>query len=792
MKETPYILDYKDDDNPLSLNEVVLKYLRYWPWFLVSCVLFSSLGYFYEQYASKTYISDAKIKIIDDIQEAKIIPKNIQKSDNNLGPNLENYIEVLTSNKLLLEVVNDLDLDIDYFQHNAFSYHKIWNPPFKIKKNIEDIRLNKALEYEIVLKTEGYKITSQSGNIFFLPYNTATEAINDYLPFSINLADITNFKTVKEEKYKVVLKRKQKAAEGLSKELKIKTSEKDSDAITLAINGQSKDRSEAILDAIIQKLEFYDITDKRAISKRTLEVIDERFKKLSTELDSIEAKKEIYKKLEDLSYIQSDAGTSLQRKSVSVNDVLQLETQISLLKLLQKSVSSSKDYTMLPADIGLSNIALNGLVEKFNEMAKERQKLSFSVESNHPSLVNLSQQIELAKKNIFKTISVYESQLSLSLKQLNEERSRADISYSKIPEKERILRSIERQQSIKENLYLLLLSKREEAAIDYESTTSSIKIIDYGLSSLQPLWPKKTVIYPFSLLIGLVIPFLFIYFESSFDTKIHDRSDIESINPEIPTLIEIPNFGAEKSFISVNDRSPLAESFRILSTNTDFLLKSEIVDGGKVVFVTSSIKAEGKTLIAVNLSLAYASMGKKVLLVGSDLRNPQLHTHTNLDKNTLGLSDFLENSWFSFHEGIQKGFNNDPNHKIYPSGAIPKSAPALLSGNRFVEFIKMAKKDFDYVIVDTAPTMLVTDTLLISKHADATLFVVRSGYTDKKLLRYSKELNKNKKLRNTAYVLNAFGSIKDGKYNYGYAYGYEEKVKKTKFSEVFSRKDETV
>lgn len=269
-----------------------------------------------------------------------------------------------------------------------------------------------------------------------------------------------------------------------------------------------------------------------------------------------------------------------------------------------------------------------------------------------------------------------------------------------------------------------------------------------------------------------MVPFIVVTVRSSFDTKLHDRAEIDNLNPEIPTLIEIPSFGLQKSFDQVPVGSPLSEAFRILSSNTDHLLGKKEAGIGKTIYVTSAIKKEGKTLLATNLSLAFASMGKRVLLVGADLRNPQLHTFTKLDKNAPGLSNYLKEQWFSFYDGIQSGFEDYPNHNMYLSGKIPNSAPALLSHKRYGEFIQKAKEEYDYVIVDTAPTMLVTDTLLISKYADATLFVLRAGITDKKLLQFSKELYKNKKLNNMAYVLNGVGKTKKGNYNYGYAYGY--------------------
>ncbi|MFD0797141.1 GumC family protein [Maribacter chungangensis] len=773
MKETPYILDFKEDDEPIAFRELVVKYLKHWPWFLVSCVLFLALGYAYEKYAPKIYTTEAKIKILDNSQEAKVIPKDVPIGNQNLKLNLENHIEVLKSNQLLNKVVNELDLDVSYYEFRNFSFQSIAHSPFVVTKSIKEDQLEKPLAFEIRLSTAGYHITDETGKKFVVPYEVSAASLKDILPFTISISETMNVLMFKDKKYKVVLHPKRHAAAYLAEDLKIATSEKQSDVLTLSIKGQSTNLSESILNTIVKNFDDDGIKDKQLITRRTLEIVDARFNSLSQELDSIEAGKEGYKIAEDLSYIQTDAGASLQRKSETETELLKLETQISLLGLLDRTVSNEAEYNLLPADIGLANSALNAMVEKYNELARERQKLGSSLQPGHPKLVNLSERLEFSKQNILSTVKVYKSQLAISRRQLDKQKNKADLSYAELPEKERVLRSIERQQAIKENLYLLLLKKREEAAIDYASTSSSVKVIDYAISSIKPFWPKKALVYPLFLALGLMLPFMFVLLRSSFDTKLHDRAEIERLNPEIPTLIEIPLFKAEKSFAKVPVGSSLSEAFRILSVNTDHLLGMQETDIGKVICVTSAIKREGKTLLATNLSLAYASMGKRVLLVGADLRNPQVHSYTALDKNVPGLSNYLKDQWFSFYDGIQSGFENYPSHNIYLSGKIPNSAPALLSHKRFAEFIDKAKQEYDYVILDTAPTMLVTDTLLISKYADATLFVVRSGLTDKKLLQFSKELFKNKKLKNMAYVLNGVGKTKNGNYNYGYAYGYD-------------------
>jgi capsular exopolysaccharide synthesis family protein len=316
------------------------------------------------------------------------------------------------------------------------------------------------------------------------------------------------------------------------------------------------------------------------------------------------------------------------------------------------------------------------------------------------------------------------------------------------------------------------LQKREEAAISYAVTAPTVKVVDYGLTNDIPVSPKKTMVYALSLLAGMFLPFAVLYIRFTLDTKIHDRSDIEKVTTDIPVVGEIPFFKEVKKKLQANDRSIMAESFRILSTNVDYLLQEKNKGEAQVVMVTSSVKGEGKTLLSYNLAVAHASLNKKVLLIGADLRNPQLHGFYQLSVNHKGLSDYLNDPGMNWKDYVVKSGGDNPTLEVCFGGSIPPNTPQLLSSPAFEKFITAAKKEFDYIIVDTAPTMLVTDTLLISKFADVTVFVTRSGQTDKRLLDFSKNLSKTKKLKNMAYVVNGVGNGKAKGYNYGYGYGY--------------------
>jgi len=380
--------------------------------------------------------------------------------------------------------------------------------------------------------------------------------------------------------------------------------------------------------------------------------------------------------------------------------------------------------------------------------------------------------------------------LAVSIKNVKSLKQENSSTFSKIPAKEKKLRSIERQQNIKETLYLFLLQKREEASVAKAITTPSIKVVDYAMTNHIPIAPKRSSIYFSALFIGLIITLGIVYIIFLFDTKIHSKLDFDRLSPNIPVVAEIPFIDEENRIINKNDRSVLAESFRILRTNINYLIPIKNEGECTVIYTCSSIKGEGKTFVSLNLALTYASMNKKILLLGADLRNPQLHKYIKLNKNRVGLSNYLYDTTTDWKSLInEKVFYNEFLSIVF-AGSVPPNPAELLSNGRFEEILNILKKQYDYIIVDTAPTILVTDTLLISQLADITVYVTRANHTDKKLLTYSKGLKEQGKLVNVSYVINNVGGERGYGYkysygytygyNYGYAYGYGEDVENNK------------
>lgn len=771
MKENYYILSNDEEDNSLQLKEVFFKYLRYWPWFLIAIGISLVFAFLYFRYAPTIYSSVAKIKIIDDSKELEIANDPLSLLSGNPKINLDNEIEVLKSYRILDQVVTALDLEISYYEVGNIKTRQIYNAPFKVTKLFPEDSLKKSVVYHFNFEVEPPEIIDGDGVTKTLDSST-TKFFNTGFPIEIQLVNGIDLSTFRSKKFSVQIRKKKETVLELAKNLEIKATNKNSEVLSLKLKSESPQLSEAILNEIIHRFDKDGILDRQLVSKRTMDFIDARFVYLSNELDSIEVGKKDFKQNNNLSYIEADAGLTIQKKSVAENEVFQLETQIELSKLLQKNLNKQNDFGLLPADIGLENSSINNLVSEYNQIALEREKLTSSGGVNNPMVKILSDQLQRGKQNIITTVNAYRNQLNISLRQLRKEKNRTSTIFSKLPEKEKMLRAIERQQSIKENLFLLLLQKREEAAINFAVTAPSVKVVDYGLTSIKPIAPKKSIILLMALGLGFLLPFGFLFLKFALDTKIKDKSELEKLAGEIPILAEIPSLKDPNSFFEINERSVKAESFRILGTNVNYLLPQRQDNLGHIVFVTSAIKGEGKTFIALNLSIALSSLQKKVLLVGADLRNPQLHTYFNEDKNTKGLSNFLHNPDIDWKDCIYKSNSENSFLDICFGGPIPPNAAQLIAGNTMETFLNIVKEEYDYVIVDTAPTVQVADTLLMSEYADVSIFITRSGYTDKRLIEFSKELSTTKRLKNMAYVLNDVSFSKRAGYNYGYEYGY--------------------
>ena len=771
-------------EEPLDLKKEIFDYLRNWYYFLICIIIALLLANIYLRYKSSIYAVETTVKILDESKNGLKLPSELLgMMANKSGLNLENEMEVLKSRRLFGPVVSQLNLTTTYFNKGKFKNTELWNSPIKVTLITHKDSLFSPLELKISVKTDGYWITPTDAKAFFLPGLHAKTRIKN-----IDLILEPNSHWTPQQagyKFHVTIVPFKTAVESLKSKISVSQIGKESEILSVKVLETNKDKGIDLLDKIIEIFNEDGINDRRLVNEKTVRFIDDRFLNLTRELDSIENKKRDFKKSKEMSFIEVDALVEVNSKTFSNNSLFKIETQIELSDLLKEALDSSKT-TLLPANIGLDNAIINALIGEYNVLILQRDRLIKTAGSENPTLKGLESQIAILKNNINESIYTYNKQLKISLSQQQDNYSEFKNEVLEIPSNEKILRSIERQQKIKENLYLLLLQKREESAIAYAVTSPSIKIIEFAHASGTPVSPKRNTLYLIAIFIGFSIPFAIIYIHKLLDTKIKSSNDVVFKKSQIPVIAEVPLFKDFKLLTDKNDRSVHAESFRILASNVSFSLPLKEKNIGQVILITSSITGEGKTFIASNLALAMSSYDKKVLLIGADLRKPKLDATLNLEKGLVGLSTYLHTADQDWKELLVKENPYNENLSILFSGPNPPNPSTIISNGRLDVLLEEAKLDYDYIIIDTAPTIYVNDTFLMAHLADLTLYLTKHNYTEKNLVAYATTLKETQKLKNIVFILNGmssntgYGNKYSYNYGYGYGYGYGENKKISK------------
>ena len=772
--ENQFNSNFFGEEDKIDVKQIVRQYLSHWPWFVIAVVISMLSAYIYLRYAPRIFETYSKIKVLDESEGLELPTSAFVFNRSNI--NLENEIEIISSYLIMERVVRELNLNTVFYEEGTIQTKQIESLPLAYNQIIKPDSISKTLSYKIQVTDKGFQVTNIDTDrvLKFKGHSTYTQ--NHNLPFNVKLNDQIPLSDIVDTAYNIVFTTVKEATLSLKNRIVVEAVGDRSDILKLSIKGESKELSEKTLNTLTTVFNNDGIKDRQLVSERTVDFIDNRFHFLAEELDSIEIDRQEFKQDNRIVDIQTDAQIGIEQRTKSEEEVFALENQLELSKLLTNSLTNQTESDLLPANIGIENVSINELISDYNTAVINRDKLVRSGGENNPMVQLAIAEVQNLKSSIDRSLKAYSAQVTASLNQLKTKNRRLAGRVSQIPEQERLFKAIDRQQKIKESLYLLLLQKREEAAINLAITEPSIKEVELALSSMRPISPKPTIVYAGALLAGLLIPFGVLYLIFMLDTKLHSKDDIAEVTTQIPVIGEIPDLRKKKNIIfnDPNDRSPLAESFRILSSNVDYVLPVKEGEKGKIIYCTSTIKGEGKTYVSLNLSLALSSINKKVLLIGADLRNPQIHTHISEDKQKPGLSNYLHDVDYNWQDALISGFDKHPNHRIILSGSITPNPAHLLTNGRFKKLIEEAREIYDYVVVDTAPTILVTDTMLISQLADVTIYITRANYTEKNLLKFSKDLSESGKLKNMAYVINSVGASKSQGYgyNYGYNYGY--------------------
>ena len=583
-----------------------------------------------------------------------------------------------------------------------------------------------------------------------------------------------------------------RVARGYCNSLSIAPTSKTTSVAVISLKNSSLQRGQDFINQLLEMYNRNTNNDKNEIAQKTAEFIDERIGIISKELGSTEANLETFKRDAGITDLTSEAQIALAGNAEYEKKSVENRTQISLVNDLRKYLRGN-EYEVLPSNVGLQDAALIGAIERYNEMLIERKRLLRTSTENNPAIVNLDTSIRAMKANVQATLEGTLQGLMITKESLDREASRYSRRISNAPGQERAYVSIARQQEIKAGLYLMLLQKREENAIALAATANNAKIIDEAIADDIPVSPKRSMIYLIALMLGVGIPVGIIYLIELTKFKIEGRADVEKLT-SVPVVGDIPltdEKNDKNGSIAVfeNKNNLMSETFRNIRTNLQFMLDND----QKVILVTSTVSGEGKSFVSSNLAISLSLLGKKVVIVGLDIRKPGLNKVFNLSSKEKGITQYLANPEMDLMSLIQQ---SDVNKNLYilPGGTVPPNPTELLARDGLDKAIEILKKNFDYVILDTAPIGMVTDTLLIGRVADLSAYVCRTDYTHKAEYTLINELYHEKKLPNLCTIINGvdlkrrkygyyYGYGKYGKHygygkRYGYGYGYGQEKKK--------------
>ena len=793
MKENLYDELYTEQEEQVDYKALFFKYLIHWKWFVASIVVCLIGGWIYLHYTTPVYSITGSVIIKDNKKNNSVSTGLADLED--LGfysstNNFDNEVEVLHSRTLLKKVVEELDLYINYrTRENLRPVELYKDTPVKVWLTPEEAEKlpNGAAVLEVVLKPGGKLSVSTEidEQEFKQDFNKLPALLTTpYGTFSFTPGDSAIVE--KEQEITVTVAAPRIMANGYANALSVEPTSKTTTIAQITLQNTSPQRGVDFINKLIEIYNRDANDDKNEVASKTAEFIDERIKIINGELGTTEKELETFKRDAGLTDLKSDAQLALSENSEYEKKRAENSTQLRLVQFLSEYANNPDHaYEVLPVNVGLTDTGLTELINRYNEMLLERKRLLRTSSESNPVVVNLDASIRAMRSNVQTTILSVQKGLMITKADLERQAGKYAGRITSAPGQERQLVSISRQQEIKAGLYLMLLQKREENAITLASTANNARIVDEVQAGLLPVSPKGKLIYLIAFVLGIAIPVGIIYIIELLRYKIEDRSDVEKLTT-VPIIGDIPasdNMPKEGSVVvHENQNDMMAETFRNVRTNVQYMLGNN----QKVVLITSTTSGEGKSFVAANLAISFALLGKKVVIVGLDIRKPGLNKAFQMSHKEDGITRYLADPEHTDLMSLLQQSNVTPNLYILPGGAIPPNPTELVARDSLVQAVDRLKKEFDYVILDTAPIGMVTDPQLISRVADMSIYVCRAGYTPKAGYLFINELKDHKKLPNLCTIINDV-NIKTGKYGYGtygkygygrtygYGYGYDEK-----------------
>lgn len=776
MKEDLYDdLYLEEKEEKTDFKAILFRYLIHWPWFAACIAVCLAGAWLYLRYTAPVYNVSASVIIKDNEKSSKAGSSMADLED--LGfyssiSNFDNEVEILHSRTLIKKVVEELDLYINYRAKGRFhdvelyktSPVKVWITP----EEAENMPATATLEISL-LPGDKMNVKVVTGEQEYTKQFDKLPALLTTPSGTFSFVRTDSAAIEGERKILATVSSPRAVASNYGGRLTIEPTSKTTTIAQVSLQSTNKQRGADFINKLVEIYNRDANDDKNEVATKTAEFIDERIKIINGELGTTEQELETFKRDAGLTDLKSDAQLALNENSEYEKKRAENSTQLRLVQFLA-SYANNPDhaYEVLPVNVGLSDTGLTELINRYNEMLLERKRLLRTSSENNPVVVNLDASIRAMRSNVQTTISSVQRGLSITKADLERQAGKYAGRITSAPGQERQLVSISRQQEIKAGLYLMLLQKREENAITLASTANNARIVDEALADAAPVSPKGKMIYLVALILGIAVPVAVIYVVELFKYKIEGRADVEKITStpivgDIPLSETAPKEGA--IVVHENQNDLMAETFRNIRTNVLYMMQSN----QKVILITSTTTGEGKTFIASNLAVSLALLGKRVVIVGLDIRKPGLNKAFRMSHKEGGISQFLADPEHTDLMALVQVSDVNANLHILPGGPIPPNPTELVARESLLQAIGLLKEHFDYIVLDTAPIGMVTDTHLIARVADASIYVCRADYTHKADYTLINDLSEQKKLPNLCTVINGLDMQKK---KYGYYYGY--------------------
>lgn len=763
-------------NDQIDVSQIVDVLRRNWWMFAVSVILCGALGVAYLYVKHSVYVVHAKVLVAYD-EGTSSMGSSIMQSlslGGVGGSNVEDEVLVMGAHSIKEQAIKELKLNRSYYSPDGFLKKKYYynNSPIEISAPEEVFdTLSVGMKFNIKANKDLSKIEVEVKKGRF---TTLAEVTGDKLPMVVNTPygiysiDKTKFYVPGEDVEVVVnVTGNSVYAEAITDDLTVQKSEKKANGISLYYEDINIKRGKDLLNKMVELYNRRGQKEKDEMAVNTGRFIDERLDTLYVSLADAERKIQNYKQNKNIVDVSSEARYLMQKKGTLENALLSAETQYEVLKMADDFFSNPKNnYAMMPFAPELSGV--EDAITLYNEMIAKRMEIETNAKGDNPALLAINEQIDAMRENVKKSINRAVSSASVRLKELKAESSASENKLSSIPAQEREYLELQRDQTIKNQLYSFLLQKREENQLVLAATTPKGKIIDKAFAYNEPVAPKKMMIIIVALFFGLIIPALWLYVKNLMSNKFDSVESLARLT-SLPIIGEICHSRRAKDnpiVVSETSTRPIAELFRLLRSNLQFMFPIKGVENGQVAMITSSCSGEGKTFVSMNVAESLALLDKKVVLVGLDIRLPMLAQNLGLPSSP-GVTNYLSGAI----DDVDSLINHHSNCDIIVAGPVPPNPSELLLSDRTGLLIKELKQRYDFVIIDSAPIGLVSDTFSLTKFSDVTLYVSRANYTKKSFIKYLNSVVERGQLKNVAVVVNDTNP----KLSHGYGYGYGSK-----------------